>query len=87
MCNCANITVLEGKEAIELSNNIEMIGADGMTWETLYRCIECRTYWLETHPMSGLQGGGPIVLTKVEDMSVVEHFPKFTPEQRAKYQR
>ena len=47
---------------------LKKIGEDPIKWQIFYVCPVCETHWLMEFPSSELQGLGPAILKKNEDM-------------------
>jgi hypothetical protein len=59
-------------EAYDFERGLKDLFVNAIKWQTLFRCAECGSYWEQTNPHSELQGGGPMLLTRVS-REHVEH--------------
>lgn len=49
-----------------LENKLTRMTSDPNSWETLYYCVEDRSYWLLSHEYPEMHGGGVKVLNEIE---------------------
>jgi protein-arginine kinase activator protein McsA len=70
-CKCNQNSVIESNDAILYEQNfLHEVKVNAYTWETLYKCKECNTFWEEIYK-DGRFGGTP-VLKKVSIDGVSE---------------
>jgi hypothetical protein len=65
-CKCADITELEGNEALDyVKQHLMEVFVDGKTWEIEYECPNTGIRWLLDYPHGEYHGGGSPRLRKL----------------------
>jgi Immunity protein 27 len=64
-CSCDVITEVRGADVASVLEHLEPIEHDARQWLATYRCRRTAARWLLTYPQSGMQGGGPPLLTRL----------------------
>ena len=72
-CKCAEQTQLKGRDAIKkVEQDLELVQFNPYTWEWVYQCRKCSTYWLGVREHGEMHGGGILVLRKCEKKNCVD---------------
>lgn len=71
-CLCdSTASVLEGRSAKDFAyTELTRLGSTSSGWVVVYRCPRCGAYWVLDWPLSGMQGGGPARLRRIEEEEV-----------------
>jgi Immunity protein 27 len=67
VCQCDEMSELWDADARAYADrHLEQVEVRAAGWEVLYRCPATDHTWLEDHPRSAEQGGGPMRLRRLD---------------------
>ena len=72
-CKCAEQIQLKGSDATKkVEQDLKLVQFNPHTWEWVYQCRKCGTYWLGGREHGEMHGGGVPVLKKCEKNHCVD---------------
>ena len=72
-CKCAERIQFKGRNAIaKVEKDLELVQFNPYTWEWVYRCRKCGTYWLGSREYGEMHGGGILVLRRCEKKNCID---------------